>query len=101
MMSSTAVLQQENELQITPFSPIGAEVKGIRLSDPLSEPTRARLRKAFTDHSVLAFRDQWLDAPQMMAAVQIFGEIFPELQTIVPARSLANSAQWAADFRVW
>ncbi len=77
-MSSTAVLQQEKELQITPFSPIGAEVKGIRLSDPLSEPTRARLRKAFTDHSVLAFRDQWLDAPQMMAAVQIFGEIFPQ-----------------------
>ena len=77
-MSTATAIQQENELQITPLSPIGAEVHGIRLSEPLSESTRARLRKAFTDHSVLAFRDQWLDAPQMMEAVQIFGEIFPQ-----------------------
>lgn len=77
-MSTAAAVKQENELQISPFSPIGAEVRGIRLSEPLSESTRARLRQAFTDHSVLAFRDQWLDAPQVMDAVQIFGEIFPQ-----------------------
>jgi alpha-ketoglutarate-dependent taurine dioxygenase len=57
-MSTAAAVKQENELQISPFSPIGAEVRGIRLSEPLSESTRARLRQAFTDHSVLAFRDQ-------------------------------------------
>ena len=77
-MSTAAAAQQENELQINPFSPIGAEVSGIRLSEPLSESTRVILRQAFTDHSVLAFRDQWLDAPQVMEAVQIFGEIFPQ-----------------------
>ncbi len=77
-MSTAAAVKQENELQISPFSPVGAEVRGIRLSEPLSESTRARLRQAFTDHSVLAFRDQWLDAPQVMDAVQIFGEIFPQ-----------------------
>jgi taurine dioxygenase len=27
---------------------------------------------------VLSFRDQWLDAPQMLAAVHIFGEVFPQ-----------------------
>lgn len=77
-MSTAAAVKQENELQISPFSPTGAEVRGIRLSEPLSESTRARLRQAFTDHSVLAFRDQWLNAPQVMDAVQIFGEIFPQ-----------------------
>lgn len=77
-MSHDTAIQQENGLQITPFSPIGAEVRGIRLCEPHSESTCERLSQAFTDHSVLAFRDQWLSAPQMMAAVQIFGEIFPQ-----------------------
>jgi|AntAceMinimDraft_12_1070368.scaffolds.fasta_scaffold24659_3 taurine dioxygenase len=77
-MSVAAAIQQENELEIIPLSPIGAEVRGIRLSEPISDSTRARLRKAFTDHSVLAFRDQWLDAPQVMEAALIFGEIFPQ-----------------------
>ena len=27
---------------------------------------------------MLAFRDQWLDAPQMVQAAEIFGEIFPQ-----------------------
>ncbi len=77
-MSIAALAKQENEFQISPFSPIGAELRGIRLSEQLSESARARLRQAFTDHSVLVFRDQWLDAPQVMDAVKIFGEIFPQ-----------------------
>lgn len=77
-MHMAEATQQENQLQITPFSPVGAEVRGVRLCEPISEATRESLKKAFVDHAVLAFRDQWLDAPQMMAAAQIFGEIFPQ-----------------------
>lgn len=77
-MRTASAIQQESQLQITPFSPVGAEVRGIRLSEPVSESTRAKLKQAFTDHSVLAFRDQWLDAPQLLEAAQIFGEIFPQ-----------------------
>jgi taurine dioxygenase len=77
-MTMATSLQVESELQIAPFPVIGAEVRGIRLSEPIDESTRERLNQAFTDHSVLAFRDQWLDARQMFDAVQIFGEVFPQ-----------------------
>lgn len=77
-MNTATAMQQETDLQINPFSPVGAEVRGIRLAEPMSEQTRALLRKAFTEHAVLAFRDQWLDAGQMMEAARVFGEIFPQ-----------------------
>lgn len=77
-MNIAAPIQTERELQITPLPVIGAEIRGIRLSEPLSETARQKLRQAFTDYAVVAIRDQWLDAPQMVDAVQIFGEIFPQ-----------------------
>ena len=77
-MNIAAPIQTERELQITPFPVIGAEIRGVRLSEPLSETARQKLREAFTDYAVVAIRDQWLDAPQMVNAVQIFGEIFPQ-----------------------
>ncbi len=77
-MNIAAPIQTERELQITPLPVIGAEIRGVRLSEPLSETARQKLRQAFTDYAVLVVRDQWLDAPQMVDAVQIFGEIFPQ-----------------------
>ena len=59
----------------------GAEIRGIDLREPIDAGTRAALNRAFVDHSVLVFRDQTLDASQMLAAVQLFGEIFPQHNT--------------------
>jgi taurine dioxygenase len=56
----------------------GAEVCGVDLARSMDEPVRARLNRAFVDHSVLAFRDQHLTPHQLLVAVGLFGEIFPQ-----------------------
>src|SRR5271170_8318374 len=56
----------------------GAEVRGIDLTEPVDEVAQARLNRAFVDHSVLVFRDQHLTSQQLLAAVGLFGEPFPQ-----------------------
>jgi taurine dioxygenase len=55
----------------------GAGVLGIDLRQPVDDATRAALNQAFVDHAVLAIRDQKLSAPQFLAAMKLFGEVFP------------------------
>jgi alpha-ketoglutarate-dependent taurine dioxygenase len=67
------------EVAITKLSShTGAEVLGVDLARPLQPAVRDRLRQAFVEHSVLVIREQRLDAPQFLAAMQNFGEIFPQ-----------------------
>ena len=67
---------------ITPLSShTGAEIRGVDLTQPVDTDLRARLNRAFVDHSVLVFRDQHLTPPQLLAAVQLFGEVFPQHNT--------------------
>jgi taurine dioxygenase len=64
---------------ITPLSEhTGAEVRGIDLSEPVDEAARKDLNGAFIDRSVLVFREQHLSPHQLVAAVGLFGEIFPQ-----------------------
>jgi taurine dioxygenase len=64
---------------ITPLSPhTGAEVRGLDLRQAIDAAARARLAAAFVAHSVLVFRDQHLSPQQMLAAAQLFGEVFPQ-----------------------
>jgi taurine dioxygenase len=64
---------------ITPLSEhTGAEVLGIDLSEPVDEAAGKDLNGAFTDRSVLVFREQHLSPHQLVAAVGLFGEIFPQ-----------------------
>ena len=56
----------------------GAEIKGIDLTKPVDGATRAALNQAFIDHHVLVFRDQKMTAQQLLDAVQLFGEVFPQ-----------------------
>jgi taurine dioxygenase len=56
----------------------GAEVRGIDLTRPVDETAQAQLNRAFVDHSVLVFRDQDLTPHQLLAAVGLFGEVFPQ-----------------------
>jgi taurine dioxygenase len=64
---------------ITPLSPhTGAEVCGLDLRRPVDAAIGARLDAAFVAHSVLVFRGQQLSPYQMLAAAQLFGEVFPQ-----------------------
>jgi len=66
-------------ISINPLSPhTGAEVRGIDLTQGVDDTTRARLNRAFVEHAVLVIRDQNLTPPQMLAAAQVFGEVFPQ-----------------------
>jgi taurine dioxygenase len=67
---------------ITSLSPhTGAEVAGIDLAQKLTDELRRTLNQAFVDRSVLVFRDQHLSPPQLLHAVQQFGEVFPQHNT--------------------
>ena len=67
---------------ITPLSShTGAEVLGIDLSQPIDPALRARLNRAFVEHSVLVFRDQHLAPQQLLDAVRLFGEVLPQHNT--------------------
>ena len=56
----------------------GTEVRGIDLARPVDEADRAPFYRAFVDHSVLVFRDQHLTPRQLLAAVGMFGAVFPQ-----------------------
>jgi taurine dioxygenase len=67
---------------ITRLSPhTGAEVRGLDLRQPVDGETRERLNRIFVEHSVLVIRDQQLAPAQVLAAVQLFGEVFPQHNT--------------------
>ena len=67
---------------ITPLSlHTGAEVSGVDLTQPVDAALRERLNRAFVEHSVLVFRDQHLSPPQLLEAVRLFGEVFPQHNT--------------------
>ncbi|MBV9862310.1 MAG: TauD/TfdA family dioxygenase [Alphaproteobacteria bacterium] len=64
---------------IAPLSPhTGAEVRGLDLRQPIDQATCTRLNRAFSHHSVLVVRDQRLEPQQLLAAVQLFGDVFPQ-----------------------
>jgi taurine dioxygenase len=59
----------------------GVAVRGVDLTQPMDSELRARLNRAFVEHSVLVFRDQQLSPQQLLQAVQLFGEVFPQHNT--------------------
>jgi taurine dioxygenase len=56
----------------------GAEVRGVDLTNPVGDELRERLNRAFSEHSVLVVRDQHLSPQQVVDAVRLFGEVFPQ-----------------------
>ncbi len=71
--------QAAHSFSLKPLSPhTGAEIGGLDLTRPQDAATRDALIQAFEDHAVLAIRGQRLSAPQFLAAMRIFGEIFPQ-----------------------
>jgi len=56
-------------------SAIGAEIRGVDLKAPLGAETARALNRAFLDHQVLFFRDQFLDAAELKAVLAHFGDL--------------------------
>jgi taurine dioxygenase len=75
-----AVLQEKSQARqrfaIKPFDgPLGAEVLGLDLSEPVSAEDFARLHRAHLDHHVLVFRDQHITPGQQVAFSRRFGPL--------------------------
>jgi taurine dioxygenase len=85
-MGGRSVIADGNWLRLTPMdyaiAPLsehtGAEIRGVDLAEPVEVETRDCLNRLFAERAVLAFRDQHLTPAQLVAAVQLFGEVFPQ-----------------------
>jgi len=67
---------EDTSIAIRRVSPvIGAEVSGLDLSRPLTEPLIETVRSALTDHLVLFFRDQDITQEQHTAFARCFGDL--------------------------
>ncbi len=63
-------------LNVEKLSPhIGAEVRGIDLSQPQDEETMAELKRLWLEYIVLLFRDQELDQAAQLRATEFFGKV--------------------------
>jgi taurine dioxygenase len=57
--------------------PVGAEIRGVDLSQPIPPEVFARIRAAWLEHMVVRFRGQKLTDPQLLAFSRNFGELDP------------------------
>jgi len=61
-------------LQVVPSgAALGAEIRGVDLSQPVPEQTKELMRKAWADHLVLLWRDQKLPDVSFLDAAAVFG----------------------------
>lgn len=61
--------------EVVPLSKhIGAEIRGLDLSQPMDETTKRAIYQTWLDHTVVIFRDQKLSQEDHLAATAIFGE---------------------------
>ena len=61
-------------LEIVPTGrPVGAEIRGVDLSQPVPPNVARAIRQAWLDHLVVLFRGQYLDAAHYLDAARIFG----------------------------
>jgi taurine dioxygenase len=71
-MSSTV----KERIEVVPMdAPIGAEVRGVDLAQPLDAATFAAIDDAYNRHTVLVFRDQKLNPEQQIAFGARFGPL--------------------------
>ena len=65
-----------SKLEVIPLSKhIGAELRGLDLSKPLSEADVAAINKAWLDHIVILFRGQKLTQEDQLRLTSYFGEV--------------------------
>ena len=75
-MDGTTVVADYTTLDITPYNPsIGATVRNIDLTRPLTDAELAELKRAFTEYQVLFFRDQQISHDDHARLAEYFGTI--------------------------
>lgn len=63
-------------IEITPFEgPLGAEITGLDLSQPLADDDFKRIHRAHLDHHVIVFRDQRITPEQHITFSRRFGPL--------------------------
>jgi taurine dioxygenase len=77
--SEVPVMQVNSDL-----GPIGAEVSGIDLAEPLTDASVQTIRRAWLDHGVLVFRNQTLSPKAQSEFASRFGEldIYPFMKSL-------------------
>lgn len=74
--SGKAFKAENSSVTVTPVSTsVGAEIGGVDLSRPLTEPDVRAIRQALLDHGVVFFREQKLTPEQHIALAECFGPI--------------------------
>lgn len=69
----------ERDLEVQPMTgALGAEVRGIDFSKPLSSDVTAAVKAALTEHLVLYFPDQELEPDHLVTMARYFGELEKE-----------------------
>ena len=67
-----------NAMTVTPIAgAMGAEIRGVDVSEDLSEAAFGEIRQLFLENQVLIFRDQTLSIEQNKAFAQRFGPLVP------------------------
>ena len=70
-------LSPHQTIEIIPFegAPLGAEVTGLDLSQPLADEDFKRIHRAHLDHHVVVFRDQRITPDQQISFSRRFGPL--------------------------
>jgi taurine dioxygenase len=72
----SALLKPRSRFTIRPFdAPLGTEVIGLDVAQPLGDEDFAKLHRAHLDHHVLVFRDQRITPSQQVAFSRRFGPL--------------------------
>src|SRR3954468_21229882 len=67
-------------------TPIGVEVRGLDLREPMDEATFARLRQAWEENCIALFRDQHLDEMDQVRFAGRFGELGAAVNDLDPLK---------------
>jgi taurine dioxygenase len=62
-------------VEVVPLGPIGAEIRGVDLSENLANDVFQQVKEAFYRHSVIVFRDQHMTPEQQIRFSQRFGDL--------------------------
>ena len=74
--------------ELVPLSPaIGVEARGIDLGKPVDDATRAALRRAWAENSILLVRGQDLTEEEQFAYARLFGEVADRVKPPVEKRA--------------
>ncbi len=77
-----AMSQPLSSVTVQPCSaPIGAEIVGLDLAQPIDAETFAQIEQAYADYGVIFFRDQQITPEQHLEFTQRFGALDPSPHT--------------------